>query len=209
MAWDRSLLSRTQHLVLLISGHRGIYPSLDKDGCYTPAGKSASVQLKFQVGLSGRYKPSDVNAKEAVRKFGLVINDAEDELRLQAEREAAEALFAQDIDESMIDAIPTLMTPAEEDQDEGRFDKFSLSSSFESLLDQNLLKVVQLRRKFGLGWAAAELLHADAERYQRSPQEVYQKDTQVRQFLGRDRKRAEANSIIRSATTRLIGKSKN
>ncbi|KAF9047184.1 hypothetical protein BDZ89DRAFT_1089351 [Hymenopellis radicata] len=176
MAWDRRLLSRSQHLVLLISGLRGIYPAISSDGVYTPAAKNASVQLKFQVGLSGRYKPSELNAKEAVRKYGLVLQDAEDELRIQEEKAAAAAAFAEwdpDAEEDPTMIVPPTFTAAEEDEDDGRFDKFSLSSSFESLLDQNFLKVVQLRRKFGLGWAGAEVLHAQAEQSQMAPTDVY------------------------------------
>ncbi len=182
MAWDRRLLSRSQHLVLLISGLRGIYPVISSDGSYTSVAKNASVQLKFQVGLSGRYKPSELNAKEAVRKYGLVLQDAEDELRIQAEKAAAAAAFAEwdpDAEEDPTMIVPPTFTAAEEDEDDGRFDKFSLSSSFESLLDQNFLKVVQLRRKFGLGWAGAEVLHAQAEHSQMTPTDVYNAYSQV------------------------------
>ncbi|KIY71906.1 hypothetical protein CYLTODRAFT_389638 [Cylindrobasidium torrendii FP15055 ss-10] len=185
MAWDRRLLSRSQHLVLLISGQCGIYPTLDNNGSYTSSAKNASVQLKFQVGLSGQYKPSEENAREAVRKFGLVVADAEDELRLQQEREAAEAALAFDYSEDPLGTPepppppPIAFEPVEEDTDPGRFDKFSLSSSFEHLLDQHFLKVVNIRRVFRLGWAGAELLHSHAEQQQRSTQSLFDLNSQM------------------------------
>ena len=78
-----------------------------------------------------------------------------------------------DLDEDK--STPAEATPVEEEVDkvdEGRFDRFSLSSSLGSLMDQSFLKVVQLRRKFGLGWAGAELLHSEIEISQRLDEDV-------------------------------------
>lgn len=156
VAWDRRLLSRTQHLTLLVCGLRGSYPALNPDGTYTVAAQRIGTNLRFKVGLGGSYKPSKDHAQEACRNFGLIIQDAEDELRIQSEKLAAEALnrdwdaeeeFAPPAEEPIIE---------EEEDDDGRFDKFSLSNSLESLMDQSFLKIVQLRRSFGLGWAGAE-----------------------------------------------------
>lgn len=41
------------------------------------------------------------------------------------------------------------------------------------------LKIIQLRRKFGLGWAAAELLCSLVEQKQLSPEDVYQGNYEV------------------------------
>ncbi|KAF8889407.1 hypothetical protein CPB84DRAFT_1826578 [Gymnopilus junonius] len=60
----------------------------------------------------------------------------------------------------------------EEVVDPGRFDRFSLSNSLESLMDQSFLKIVQLRRFFGLGWAGAELLNSEVEKSQQTPETV-------------------------------------
>lgn len=172
MAWDRRLLSCSQHFTLLISGFRGLYPVLENDGAYTSAAQRLSVSLGFKVGLSLKYKPGTEQALEIVRKHGLITQDAEDELRIQAELAAQQPRFewAEDEDEPM----PAELALEEEAEviDEGRFDGFSLSSSLESLMDQSFLKIVQLRRKFGLGWAGAELLHSEIEISQQLDKDV-------------------------------------
>ncbi|PPQ71310.1 hypothetical protein CVT24_012036 [Panaeolus cyanescens] len=176
MAWDRRLLSCTQHLTLLISGFRGHYPVLENDGSYSLNSQRLGVGLSFKVGLSHRYKPGTEQVQEVVRKHGLIIQDAEDEVRIQqelaAERARREMEWDPDVeefpDDSMIEEIPEPVI------DEGRFDRFSLSSSLESLMDQSFLKIVQLRRKFGLGWSGAETLLAEIEKSQGKDDEVFQ-----------------------------------
>ncbi|RDB28698.1 hypothetical protein Hypma_015532 [Hypsizygus marmoreus] len=167
MAWDRRLLSRSQHLTLLISGFRGMYPPISPDGTYGTVAQQTGTSLTFKVGLSKRYKPGMEHAKDAGRTFGLILEDAEDELRIQAEKAAAlEAEYEYNSDTY---AEPGQLEPIvelEEEEDDGRFDRFSLSSSLESLLDHAFLKVLQLRRRFGLGWAGAEVLFAEMERRQ-------------------------------------------
>ncbi|KAG1824854.1 uncharacterized protein BJ212DRAFT_1322854 [Suillus subaureus] len=54
-------------------------------------------------------------------------------------------------------------------EDDGTFDKFSLSSSLESLLDEHFLQLLRVRRQFKLGWAAAEELLWRSQELQRSP----------------------------------------
>ncbi|KAG6890413.1 hypothetical protein C0995_008767 [Termitomyces sp. Mi166 len=158
MAWDRRLLSRSQHLTLLISGFRDIYPPLDHGGAYTIQAQRSGISLSFKVGLTGKYKPGKEYAKDAGRTYGLIQTDAEDELRLQAEKAAALDDFGFDYDGDYLTEHNQAPTPVIEEHDEGSFDRFSLSSSLESLLDHSLLKLIQFRRKFGLGWAGAELL---------------------------------------------------
>jgi ubiquitin-conjugating enzyme E2 Q len=188
MAWDRRLLSSTngsQHLVLLISGLRGVYPPLTKAGHYEGSAQSLGANLSFKVGLSGRYKPSEVNAKEACRTFGLIVEDAEDVLRAQAEKAALEAAqwaeWDADNDGTDTPPVPVVNLDLEEEEGDevGRFDRFALSGSLEGLMDQSFLKVVQLRRRFGFGWAGAEVLYNLCEKAQMKPEDVLQVQLQV------------------------------
>jgi len=178
MAWDRRLLSRSQHLCLLISGFRGNYPAIGPDGILCPVAQQSGTALNFKVGLTPKYKPGKEFAKEAARTFGLITNDAEDDLRIQAEKAAAlESLECEnEVDPHAESAsLGQLAIEEPEEEDEGRFDRFSLSSSLESLLDQALLKVVQIRRQFGLGWAGAEVLFSEVEKTQMKPEDIYDK----------------------------------
>jgi ubiquitin-conjugating enzyme E2 Q len=174
MAWDRRLLSCSQHLTLLISGFHGLYPVLENDVSYTSSAQRLAVSLGFKVGLSQRYKPGTEQALETVRKHGLITHEAEDEVRMQANLAALQQRYERsDLDEDEL--MPAEAAPVEEEVvnvDEGRFDGFSLSSSLESLMDQSFLKIVQLRRRFGLGWAGAELLHSEIEISQRLDEDV-------------------------------------
>ncbi|KAF8880314.1 hypothetical protein BD779DRAFT_1549574 [Infundibulicybe gibba] len=175
MAWDRRLLSRSQHLTILISGFRGVYPPVGPDGNYSSSAKASGSRLDFKVGLTERYKPGNEHAQDVGRTFGLIINDAEDELRIREEAKA-KAQFDWDVD-PFAEAYP--LDEAQEietENDDGRFDKFSLSSSLESLLDQSFLKIIQLRREFGIGWAGGEVLLSESEKTQMRPQDIYNRD---------------------------------
>lgn len=185
MAWDRRLLSCSQHLTLLISGFHGLYPVLEQDASYTSAAQRLGVSLSFKVGLSQKYKPGNEQVQEVVRKHGLILQDAEDELRIQAEIAAQKAKqydFDADWDEDEPMQEPEVVEE-EEVVDPGRFDSFSLSSSLESLMDQSLLKIIQLRRLFGLGWAGAELLNAEVEKSQQTSETVLALKGNVRNFF--------------------------
>lgn len=181
MAWDRRLLSESHSLVLLISGFRGVYPVLESDGTYTSAAQKISAELTFKVGLSPKYKPGYEHAREAVRKHGLIIADAEDELRIQAEKAALERQYEYWDDEEAEEVPEPVVVEEVEELDPERFDRFSLSNALESLIDQAFLRVVQYRRKFGLGWAGAEVLHQETEKHQRTPEEVLSSKIKVRQ----------------------------
>ena len=175
MAWDRRLLSCSQHLTLLISGFHGLYPVLENDVSYTSSAQRLAVTLGFKVGLSQRYKPGTEQALEIVRKHGLITHEAEDEVRMQAHWAAMQKRYERSDDVDEDEVTPGETAPEEEEVvnvDEGRFDRFSLSSSLESLMDQSFLKIVQLRRRFGLGWAGAELLHSEIEISQRLDEDV-------------------------------------
>ena len=127
-----------------------------------------------------------------MRKHGLVTLDAEDELRIAAEKAAAERIYEfWDEDGNPLDEYGEPILPPDEPQQEEeseeekklRFDRFSLSSSLETLIDQAFLKVVQLRRKFGLGWAGAELLHSETEKAQSKSEDILRQKIEVWLFL--------------------------
>lgn len=175
MAWDRRLLSHSQHLTLLISGFRGIYPPINTNGTYVNAARHSGTALTFKVGLTKKYKPGKEYAKDAGRTFGLITEDPEDESRIQAEKSAAiEAMeYEYDADVYVEPSLGNSVPPQQEVEDEGKFDRFSLSSSLESLLDHALLKVIQLRKQFGLGWAGAEVLLTEMEKGQTRAESIF------------------------------------
>ena len=191
MAWDRRILASSQHLTLLISGFHGLYPVLEPDAAYTTLAHRLGVNLNFQVGLSGRYKPGNDQVRELIRKHGLVTNDAEDEFQLQEELAAQKLKISramegelEDEDETTAETSPVTADEEPEEQvDPDRFDRFSLSSSLDSLMDQSFLKLVQIRRKFGLGWAGAELLHSESEKSQMKEVDVLNSKLQVSGFV--------------------------
>ncbi|KAG6857552.1 hypothetical protein H0H87_000151 [Tephrocybe sp. NHM501043] len=189
MAWDRRLLSRSQHLTLLISGFRGVYPPLDCGGVYNTQGQRSGSSLTFKVGVTKNYKPGKEYARDAGRTFGLILADAEDELRIQAEKAAALEDFEYNYEGTSGMEHTQTLAQAEEHDEEGSFDRFSLSNSLESLLDLSLLKFIYLRRKFGLGWAGAELLFSIVERTQTTEDHVY--NTQREKLLSADTEEAE------------------
>ncbi|KAF8151436.1 hypothetical protein B0H34DRAFT_727589 [Crassisporium funariophilum] len=199
MAWDRRLLSYPQHLTLLITGFRGLYPVLEPDASYTSGAQRLGVGVTFKVGLSHKYKPGTEQAQEVVRKHGLILQDAEDELRIQAESAAQQQKMYDweeeyNEDEPMGDAVQE--EEVEEEVDEGRFDRFSLSSSLESLMDQSFLRIVQIRRKFNLGWAGAEFLHNEVEKSQLPDEQIYKtKRDGIRQADADERELARTTAL--------------
>jgi ubiquitin-conjugating enzyme E2 Q len=118
-----------------------------------------------------------------MRKYGSLQADAEEELerqRLEAEQEARMQVDSEE-DPAPDDSVEELVSEEEEEEDvvepddPDRFDRFSLSNSLETLMDSSFLKLVQLRKQFGLGWAGAELLNSMVEKNQVTPQAVYEK----------------------------------
>ncbi|KAJ7817009.1 hypothetical protein B0H13DRAFT_2518353 [Mycena leptocephala] len=132
----------------------------DKPARRKPAGVYVrkGMQLRFQVGVCARYKPARAHAVEAGRTFGLVGKDAEDvvrEAREKAARERESALlhwgegadngYGEGGDGSFeFGGVNDGLEKEEEDgeEDEGRFERFSLSSALENLLDAQLNKRV-------------------------------------------------------------------
>ena len=157
-AWDKRLLARTQHLTLLISGLGREYPILDSDGEYRREAKNAGVDLSFNVGLCQRYKPSKDQALELVRKHGLKTLE-------EPIQQPSELLGTDDEDEDDFqqERVPT---PEPEEIDPGHLERFSLSTSLESVLQNLFLPILRLRLKYNLGWAGAETLLADVETLQ-------------------------------------------
>lgn len=159
-AWDKRLLVRTQNLTLLISGLGREYPILESDGEYRREAKNAGLDLSFNVGLCQRYKPSKDQASELVRKHGLQALE-------EPLQQLPELLSTDDEDDYDIqqERIPT---PEPEEADLGRLERFGLSTSLESVLQNFFLPVLRLRLKYHLGWAGAETLLADVETLQQS-----------------------------------------
>ncbi|KAH7925790.1 hypothetical protein BV22DRAFT_408192 [Leucogyrophana mollusca] len=148
LAWDRHLLSPNQRLTLVISGLRGVYPPLQPDGTLSYEALHTGTALRFKVGLTRAYKPAREHVMLALRTFGLVNDDTKAEEGYSRPGEPSGP------------------------QDDRCFEKFSLSSSLESLLDAQFAHVVELRRKFNLGWAGAETLQAESETSQKAPTDI-------------------------------------
>ncbi|XP_006456406.1 hypothetical protein AGABI2DRAFT_77738 [Agaricus bisporus var. bisporus H97] len=164
MAWDRALLSKTQHLCVLISGFNGIYPVLNQNGSYSAYAFEAGANIQFKIGLTQRYKLGKEEARTAIRKHGLLLDEVEEEP--QEEVDSADEL----------EACETPMVVQEDEKtDPNRFDHFSLSNSLESLMNQSFLKLLQFRLTFGLNWGGAEKLLDEVERSQNTPQETFVK----------------------------------
>lgn len=150
-AWDRRLLVPNQYLTLLVYGFRGSYPPLSETGHVA----SGFANLRFQVGLSGG-KPDRPVVEAVTRDFGL----KEDE-KFVPEPEPEPIEYDEDDPDTWYLPEKEPEPELEPSLEPGRFDKFSLSTSLNSLLNDSLLSLIQLRMKFGIGWAGAEMLLAE------------------------------------------------
>ena len=149
-AWDGRLISPDMHLTLLISGFRGAYPPLNEQGHVA----SAFAKLRFNVGLSAG-KPSKEAVEAVTRDFAM----KEEEVFVPDP--PAPEIPEWDEDDPDTWVVPIEKPPTPEPVDPGRFERFSLSTSLNSALNDMFLPVLQLRLKYGIGWAGAELLHAE------------------------------------------------
>jgi len=164
VAWDRRLLSTSRHIVLMMSGMQARWPAISADGTVL-----GGANIHFHVGLSKNYKPSTASVVHAVRTFALRDDELEAEPEVEPEPfdpdmdpwEAEQR--AQQRERERIAALPV---------DENAFEKFSLSSSLDSLLDHKLLPLIKLRLQYELGWAGAEMLLTLSEKYQKKPEDV-------------------------------------
>lgn len=171
---------------------------MDSQGRILPEAASLGANLNFQVGLTKGYKPSVEQAMAAGRTFGLIVDDAEDEFEKQRQKEMQEALwnemnsddpdFLAEYEEQLLQQEGQTKVgqdwgeePVGDDgDDEGRLDKFSLSSSLESLMDGAFVKVLGLRREFGLGWAGAEVVLHEMEKMQVKAEAIIHNGSAVR-----------------------------
>lgn len=178
MAWDKQLLSRPQHLTLLISGLRGVYPVVQSDATYTNSAHVHGSVPRFRVGLTPKYKPTTDEAAETIRRYGL-----KEEYDAPPADIVTEPLFEDSDDEMMdldeVDQAQETVEPQEEETLSG-FQPFSLSPSLESLLNGHFLRILQLRIQYGLGWAAAEALWWEVETSQQPPGDIIRLRGQVR-----------------------------
>lgn len=206
MAWDTRLLSKSQHLTLVITGLHHKYPALDPDGCLDAHIRNLGTKnLQFRVGLTPRYKPDGSTLMEILRRPDL-DKDLEDpqlaeDLRLAENLQHEEYSQPEILDEqggSSVSAsnVPVMSNhvpleslnggestiPEEAENSEGvdvtssSRFSFSLSESLELLFQERFLQTVQLRLRYGIGWSAAELLISRAERVQRKPESMYDQD---------------------------------
>ncbi|THH27905.1 hypothetical protein EUX98_g6282 [Antrodiella citrinella] len=169
MAWDARLLSKTQHLTLLISGLRSSWPILKNDGNLLN-----SAKLSFRVGLTRSYKPPKELVVELVRQFTLqAAKDEPEEIPEPVNYYDADEMYEDVQDETEDPATPEeTMEPVVEEESPATF-AFSLSSSMESLMQDRFLPVVQMRKQYNLGWAAAELLIGESQRLQQKPEDLF------------------------------------
>ncbi|KAI0750412.1 hypothetical protein C8Q74DRAFT_1309949 [Fomes fomentarius] len=169
MAWDKQLLSRAQHLTMLISGLRGVYPFVQHDATYTQTAHFHGTAPQFRVGLTSGYKPTREDATETIRKFGL-----KEEYDTQPVPDAQPPLFGDDYldyEEQEVFYADEEPEPEPEEPETG-FRAFSLTSSLESLLNSHFLRILQLRIRHKLGWAGAEALLWEIETSQQAEGDI-------------------------------------
>ncbi|KAH9929262.1 uncharacterized protein B0H18DRAFT_1084285 [Fomitopsis serialis] len=193
MAWDRRLLSRTQHLTLLVTGLRGTYPVLQADGTVRSDAAMRGISPQFRIGLTPIYKPQKEHVAAVVRVFGLKEQPSD--------APPAKELFDEPLSDDEGDiALPSDEEPAVE---ESTFQPFSLSASLETLLNQRFLRVVQLRLEHELGWAGAEILAWEAEKLQKKPVDILK--SMRKQIRQADEKEAELASSYNLPPDPLLG----
>ena len=180
MAWDKELLSRAQHVTLLISGLRGVYPFVQHDATYSQSAHFHGTAPQFRVGLTLGYKPSREDAAETIRKFGL----KEDYDAQPAPDPVVPPLFGDDdldYEDHAMDDVELENGEVEQPAAESvmGFRPFSLSSSLESLLNGHFLRILQLRIQFKLGWAGAETLLWEVETSQQAVGDIMRLRGQV------------------------------
>ncbi|KAI0738313.1 hypothetical protein C8Q80DRAFT_1275827 [Daedaleopsis nitida] len=171
MAWDKRLLTRTQYFTLLISGARGVYPIVQPDGTLTQTAHFHGTALQFRVGLTSGYKPTQEEAADTIRKYGL-----KEEYEARPVEQAEIPAYVDDPyldgdDQEPPDEEPAIVDQTQEETTTG-FRPFSLSSSLESLLNGHFLRLLQLRLQYGLGWAGAEVLLWESETTQQPDRDI-------------------------------------
>lgn len=171
MAWDPRLLSASRHIALIITGIRGIYPILTDEGTLIPSPSNTSPT--FRVGLTADYKPTAEQCLESARTH--LLQRKQPVRQLQPEY----TFQADDYDGDM----PEEEGDVEEVEDTIEHDDsfaFSLSTSLEALMNDYFRPLLELRIKYGLGWASAEALYSKVRRFQRTEEDVLNEFALVR-----------------------------
>ncbi|TCD64374.1 hypothetical protein EIP91_004205 [Steccherinum ochraceum] len=174
MAWDFRLLSKSQHLTLLISGMRNSWPVLQKDGSLSSDfARHGPGKLSFRVGLTRSYKPSKDLVLDLVRQFSMQVVEEEQETSAPNTPDLDVTMDDYDpfMDDSVEEAKPENVDAVEEEESSATF-HFSLSTSLESLMQERFLEALRLRLQFGLGWAAAEILAGEAQKLQQKAEDL-------------------------------------
>lgn len=173
MAWDPRLLSPNKHLVLVISGIRKVYPVLLRDGALSPVAVNLNTKLSFRIGLTSSYKPDKEFVGQLSRSFSLqeqkdpVYESLKDHIQPEDPWDEAD-------DERYDAMVPQPMDAEQNEEEENPVESFvfGLSSSLEALLNDRFLALLQIRLKYGIGWAGAEALLSRAHRSQRKVEDV-------------------------------------
>ncbi|KAI0703481.1 hypothetical protein BC835DRAFT_1028647 [Cytidiella melzeri] len=182
LAWDPRLLSSMNHLSLIISGIRGVYPACLADGTVDRRLNG----ITFRLGLTSGYKPHRELVLQLTRNFSLKEESVGDlpEAALSVHSNDGSNSSGNDGTDSCI----------EEQEAEESF-SFSLSSSLEALINDRFLDLLQLRIKYGLGWAAAEALLSEVHRSQRKAEDVL--ENHIAEFQQADIEETELASTNR------------
>lgn len=209
-AWDARLLSESQYLTLIITDLHGVYPAVRHDGYLVPQLRDLGRKnLQFHVGLTPRYKPDQETLLDILRSTELKEMTEEDpqlaeDMRLaeSLQREEYSQLGTSDAQNpgnntpfpnirniTVLDA-PVPLEPLNDAIVSDLLDNaphhnfhFSLSESLELLFQDMFLPIIQLRLRYGIGWAAAELLLDHAKQAQQAPDLMYFDLVYVSSFL--------------------------
>lgn len=150
-----------------------MYPVLRRDGTLI----DGANKLQFRVGLTPRYKPSKDYVSDLSRTFNLREANAPPPPPPNFHS------FASYSDDDDLGPRTTDNEDEEVDDEHPSRFHFSLSTSLEPLMQDRLLAAVQLRLKYGIGWAGAELLLAESVRRQKRPEDLYESMQNVSDFI--------------------------
>jgi ubiquitin-conjugating enzyme E2 Q len=175
MAWDRKLLSSVKNLTLVISGIRGVYPVLLADGTLNPRLRG----LTFRLGLTTGYKPDSALALQLARSFA---SDG-----IVRERKGPESTHSDESDNENSEEGSSDIHEEKHEEEKHEDEKehkdsfsFSLTSSLDALMNDQFLILLQIRLRYGCGWAAAEALLSEVNQSQSKMEDVFGNRVMVR-----------------------------
>lgn len=148
-----------------------MYPALGDDGTLI----DAVNKLQFRIGLTPWCKPNKDYVSELIRTFRLKETYA---VSLPPPSFDSPSYYPDDDDSDFGTTSSDNEDEEADDEHPSRF-HFSLSTSLEPLVEDRLLAAVQLRLKYKIGWAGAELLLAESARQQMKPEDLYEVMHQV------------------------------